>query len=156
MLEGYRVFHDFPAEKFNIDHVVVGRSGVFAVETKGRSKPTTGNGSADAEVVYDGDTLRFPGWSENKPIAQTKNQADWLRKWLSDATGESVRIFPVLALPGWFVKRVKPNGIAVLNPKTFLSYARNVKTDPLSDQEIKRIVHQLEQRCRDVAPRAYT
>jgi Nuclease-related domain len=31
-----------PAEGFNIDHVVVGRNGVFAVETKGRSKPVKG------------------------------------------------------------------------------------------------------------------
>ena len=30
---GYWVFHDLPADKFNIDHVVVGRNGVFAVET---------------------------------------------------------------------------------------------------------------------------
>ena len=36
MLSGARVFHDFPAENFNIDHIVISTSGVFAVETKGR------------------------------------------------------------------------------------------------------------------------
>lgn len=36
---GFWVFHDVPGERFNIDHVVVGPTGVFAVETKGRSKP---------------------------------------------------------------------------------------------------------------------
>jgi len=41
MLDGYRVYHDFPADKFNIDHIVVGPPGVFAVETKARSKPTS-------------------------------------------------------------------------------------------------------------------
>ena len=34
MLQGKHVYHDFPADKFNIDHIVVGRSGIFAVETK--------------------------------------------------------------------------------------------------------------------------
>ena len=53
---GYRVYHDLPAEGFNIDHVAVGRNGVFAMETKGRSKPAKGN----VTVVYDGRTLRFP------------------------------------------------------------------------------------------------
>ncbi|MBE7424582.1 MAG: NERD domain-containing protein [Ideonella sp.] len=36
---GAAVFHDVPAEGFNIDHVVVATQGVFAVETKGFSKP---------------------------------------------------------------------------------------------------------------------
>lgn len=36
---GYYVFHDFPGDHFNIDHVVIGPAGVFAVETKTRSKP---------------------------------------------------------------------------------------------------------------------
>jgi len=34
MLDGYHVYHDFPAERFNIDHVVVGPAGAFAIETK--------------------------------------------------------------------------------------------------------------------------
>jgi hypothetical protein len=32
--QGARVFHDLPAETFNIDHIVVSRQGVFCVETK--------------------------------------------------------------------------------------------------------------------------
>ncbi len=64
MLEGCRVYHDFPADKFNIDHVVVSSKGVFAVETKGRAKPDKKMGSAGATVVYDGQVLRFPGWCE--------------------------------------------------------------------------------------------
>ena len=38
MRDGYFVYHDFPAGNFNIDHIVVGSPGVFAVETKARSK----------------------------------------------------------------------------------------------------------------------
>ncbi len=66
MLEGYRIFHDFPAEQFNIDHIVVGTKGIFAVETKGRAKPDKNRGTEDATVVYNGVTLQFPGWSEKK------------------------------------------------------------------------------------------
>lgn len=36
MRQGFTTFHDVPAEPgFNIDHVIVGPTGVFAVETKG-------------------------------------------------------------------------------------------------------------------------
>ncbi|MBN1547047.1 MAG: NERD domain-containing protein [Syntrophaceae bacterium] len=37
MLEGYHVFHDFPADRFNIDHIVVSPNGVIAIETKAKS-----------------------------------------------------------------------------------------------------------------------
>ncbi len=30
---GYRVFHDLRCDRFNVDHVVVGASGVYAIET---------------------------------------------------------------------------------------------------------------------------
>jgi hypothetical protein len=40
MRYGYYVYHDFPADRFNIDRVVIGPAGVFAVETKTRSKGT--------------------------------------------------------------------------------------------------------------------
>ncbi|PTN31763.1 nuclease-related domain-containing protein [Desulfonatronum sp. SC1] len=75
LANGYNVFHDYPAGKFNIDHVLVGPAGVFAVETKARSKPTTGDGKADAKVFYDGKQLKFPCWIESEPIQQAKRQA---------------------------------------------------------------------------------
>lgn len=40
--ESYKIFHDVPAEvsgkKFNVDHVAVGKNGLFAIETKTRRK----------------------------------------------------------------------------------------------------------------------
>ncbi len=38
-LTDHVAFHDFQAGTFNIDHILVGASGVYAVETKARSKP---------------------------------------------------------------------------------------------------------------------
>jgi hypothetical protein len=66
MLHGYHVYHDFVADKFNIDHLVVGPAGVFAVETKARAKPTSNNRKEDAHVSYDGRCLHFPKWKESQ------------------------------------------------------------------------------------------
>lgn len=33
---GFNVYHDFPADGFNIDHIAIGPTGVFAIEVKGR------------------------------------------------------------------------------------------------------------------------
>ena len=152
MRDGYYVYHDFPAGKFNIDHIVVGTSGIFAVETKARSKPTSKDRKADAKVKYDGKCLRFPNGTDVESLEQARRQAEWLSKWLRTAVGEAVKVRPVLALPGWFVERIASGGIRVINPKNFRSISKPKDGDFLSDQMISRIVHQLEQKCRDVVP----
>ena len=153
MRDGYHVFHDFPAEGFNIDHIVVGSSGVFAVETKARSKPTSKDRTADAQVIYDGKKLEFPNWTETAPLDQASRQATWLGKWLANAAGEQVQVRPVVTLPGWYVKRTASKGIPVINPKQFRSIAKPINGQILSDAQIKRIVYQLDQKCRDVEPK---
>jgi hypothetical protein len=150
MLDGFHVYHDFPADRFNIDHIVVGPSGVFAVETKARSKGSRGNRMAEAKVTYDGERLRFPSWGTTEPIDQAKAQAAWLSKWLSGAVGEPVKATPMVAIPGWYVERKAPDGIPVLNPKQVKTYLDAKKEGVLSESMIKRICHQLEQKCRDV------
>ena len=49
--DGFRVFHDVPAgdgqTPFNIDHVIVGPSGIFAIETKTRRKGRARAGFAE-------------------------------------------------------------------------------------------------------------
>jgi nuclease-like protein len=150
-----RVFHDVRAEGFNIDHVVIGAAGVFAVETKARPKRPHGTGSQGATVTYDGSVLHFPGWQEREPLEHAKSRAEWLRRWLTSAVGEPVDVKPVLALPGWFVDRKASGDVIVINPKnaTFLATRRG--GHELAAQIIQRLAHQLEQRCRDMAPLAF-
>ncbi len=156
MREGFWVFHDCPADDFNIDHVVIGTSGVFAVETKGRSKPSRNDGSAEREVVYDGTQLEFPGWVERKPLVQAERQAKWLQEWLTKKVGEPVSVQPVLALPGWFIKRTKAGGIAVINGKNSTGFFLSGNNrEPLTEQQVNRIVFAVDQQCRNVRPRAY-
>ena len=153
MREGAVVFHDFPAEKFNIDHVVIAPQGVFAVETKGFRKPNRALGAADATVVLDGRGLAFPEWSSSKPIDQAQRQAHWFSNWLSGATGERVRATPVLALPGWFVDRRGRGEITVLSGMELGKHLLKARSaEPLTPEQVQRIVHQVEQRCRSVEP----
>lgn len=150
MRHGAVVFHDVPAEKFNIDHLMIARSGVFAVETKGRAKPIRGQGTKDASVVFDGSALHFPSWSEVKPIAQATRQAKWAAEWLTRAVGAQVDVKPVLAVPGWWIDR-KSNSLLVYNGKK-PEFLLSIRSPVLSDEMVKRISHQVEQRCRTVKP----
>jgi Nuclease-related domain. len=60
---GFRIFHDVPCEgrkrNFNIDHVVVGPSGVTAVEVKTRRKKKGREGYEEHVVTYDGATAHL-------------------------------------------------------------------------------------------------
>jgi Nuclease-related domain len=153
MRRGAAVFHDLPADNFNIDHVVVSSQGVFAIETKGFTKPKRGAGKADVKVVFDGKVLKFPTWATREPLDQAERQAEWLGKWLSSATGTSVSALPVLALPGWFVDRTGRGAVRVFNGKELTSLLNSRGSQGLSLQQVQQVAHQMEQRCRTVAPR---
>ncbi|VWX62957.1 conserved hypothetical protein [Burkholderiales bacterium 8X] len=153
MRQGANVFHDFPAGNFNIDHIVIAPEGVFAIETKGYTKPVRGDGRANGKVSFDGSVLRFPTWTTRKPLEQAERQADWLAKWLTSATGSPVRVQPVLALPGWFVEMNGRSRVSVYSGKLLNGLLRDRGTNSLSDQDVQRITHQVEQRCRTVAPK---
>lgn len=153
MRQGAAVFHDLPAEKFNIDHVVIASHGVFAVETKGYSKPMRAGGPKDSTVVFDGRTVAFPEWTSSKPLDQAERQARWLSTWLGQATGEPVQVTPVLALPGWFIERKGRGAVQVLSGKELQSNLLKVRqASPLDPAQMQRIIHQVEQRCRNASP----
>ena len=156
MLEGYHVFHDLVTDKlhkFNIDHIIVGSSGVYAVETKTRSKSRIKKKNESATVIYDGNALNFPHYSDTASLKQARLNALTLQKWLTSAVGERVEVEAILTIPGWFVERkAPPRGVNVLNPKQIKTFLKSKKEMPLSDTLVQRIVHQLDQRCRDVEP----
>jgi hypothetical protein len=156
MRDGFFVYHDIPGDKaFNIDHVVVGPQGVFAVETKGRSKPVKPDSGEGHRVTYSDGLLRFPGWTEKAPLEQAKRNADWLKKWLSSAVGVPVNVNPVLMLPGWYIETKSRPTVAVMKGINCRGYFVKNCEEPLSDKLVCQIVHQLDRLCRDVEPRSY-
>lgn len=152
MLEGARVFHDFPCDGFNIDHVVVSKQGLFAIETKGVSKPADIQGRPGSTVSYDGVRLKFPSWTTSAPVEQAQRQARWLAEWCGSAVGESVSVRGVVALPGWYVERVGQGVVDVRSGRELRFLLGKQRQEPLTPQLVKRVAHQVEQRCRDVEP----
>jgi len=150
MPDGYHVFHDLAGEKFNIDHVVVGPAGVFAVVTRTRPKSTTRARREDVTVTYDGRMLAFPNGDDVETIERADHQAARLSDWLSRAIGEPLAARAIVALPDWFVRRTSADGIPVVNPNQFPSLFAHIKPRYLSSAMIARITHQLDRQGRDV------
>jgi hypothetical protein len=152
--QGYHIFHDLPASagerKFNIDHVVVGPTGVFAIETKTRRKGRARPGHKDHEVTFDGQQLIWP-WAEDRHgLEQAENEARWLSDWLNKLTGFGVTVRPILALPGWYVKAIARGTVNVVNAKGLCSAVKGRGQVVLTDEQIDIITRQLDERCRDV------
>ena len=117
MLVGYRVFHDFlitdkPRRIRNIDHIVIGANGVFAVATKTRRKVKGENG---AKVTVLKDALQYPWGIDRDDLAQAQQDARWLADWLSKMSSERVNVGSILVLPGWFIDRRSKPVVTVLS-----------------------------------------
>lgn len=149
--QGYDVFHDIDGSGFNIDHVVVGSAGVFAIETKARVKQRASDNEGYWQAVFDGRQIDFAGYRTADALKQVQRNSEWLSRYLSSAVGENVPVRSVVALPGWFVKRSGKSDIQVVNPAEFEAMVRGTRSVPLEMSMIRRIVHQLDALCRDVA-----
>lgn len=151
MLHGCHVFHDFPLNgKANLDHIVVASSGVYAIETKTKSKHS--QLEENHKVFYDGKKLEFPSWTDTEYLAQAGDQADQLSRILTNSLKTPIEVRPILTIPGWFVELTTkpPYKVQVLNHKQIHKVIVENKRI-LSPDEVKTISDHLEKECRDVA-----
>jgi hypothetical protein len=147
---GCRVFHDLIGDGFNVDHVIIGRSSVYTVETKTLSKPA----GKDAKVVFDGNRLLVNGRSlDRDPVAQSKAQANWLQELLAETTGRTYNVKPVIVFPGWYVESsASGNRDApwVLSPKALPAFIDNEPL-ALSDEAVRLAAYHLSRQIRATA-----
>src|SRR5207247_505696 len=97
--EGYKPIHDIVGNGFNIDHVIVGPAGVFAVETKYRS----GKGQItfrDTEGVFVGGRLE-----EKDCLKQARASAAVISDLIHDNCGRREWVTPIVVFVGdWKIK----------------------------------------------------
>lgn len=132
---GYQVFHDVVGSGFNLDHVVIGPAGVFAVETKTLSKPARGQ----PKVIVDGQRILVDGLEPGRdPVVQAKAQASWLRSLLAESTGRKFPVRSVIVFPGWYVEQDRDSRreFWVLNPKALPNFLDN-EPAVLSSEDVK-------------------
>ena len=126
--KGYRVLHDVVYQRpdgkaYNIDHVLIGGTGIFTIETKTISKPT-----GESEVTYDGEQVLVQGLEPDRdPIIQAKAEAQWVRDFVKSCIGkDGVPVRPVVLFPGWYTSK-QPKGVEVwvLNEKALPVFVQN-------------------------------
>ena len=115
---GYRVFHDLPGEGYNVDHVVVGPAGVFAIETKFRS----GRG----EIEFRNDEGLFVGGrkEENDPLLQARRNAKDVNQIINENCRIDQWVKPLVIFVGeWKIKsRWRDTDARVLSTDQIVDY----------------------------------
>jgi hypothetical protein len=136
---GYRPVHDIVRDGFNVDHVLVGPGGVFAIETKYRS----GKGEitfSDAEGVFVGERLE-----EKDCLTQARGSAAAIRELIHDSCRKRVWVAPIVVFVGdWKIKNDWHNtGMRVFTPDRLFDYIRDQQPQ-LTRNEIQLIASHLE------------
>ena len=138
--DGDIVLNDIVGDKFNLDHVICSKHGIFLVETKTRSKPARGNPT----VIYDGKRILVEGIEPDRdPVQQAIALSCWLEQTILASTGKRFPVKPVIVFPGWFVETIaKGAPVWVLNPKALVSFVRNNPVT-ISDTDLHLVVFHL-------------
>jgi hypothetical protein len=143
---GYRVFHDVPFAGFNIDHVVVGPTGVFAIETKTRRTPHGSASERRRTAEFDGRLIHYPGASDAYGLDQALRNRDTLAVWIHQQTGATVDVVGILALPGWFVVERALATVRVMSPQMIPALITTAVPTLLPDT-LSRLTKALESLC---------
>lgn len=152
--DGFRIYHDFPlkdlAKGANIDHIVIGPTGVIAVETKMRRKHRNVQGSREShQVEYDGHTLKYPTFEDDHGIKQALANARYLEQFIRKEADLAIPVEPILILPGWYVVQKVPGRLQVVSHKVVCDRIKKNRNSLDADQQ-RAICRCVERECRDV------
>lgn len=143
---GFHVFHDAvvpgPQKLHHIGHLVVGPTGVYAIDTRTHEK------AAEARVAFNGTSLEWPSGPDVESPREAAAHAERVQTYLHERLGVAVPVQPVLALPGWQVDGAGHGSVAVVNPRQFpsLLFGRPV----LDNRTIDAVRRQFDTLCRNV------
>lgn len=98
--KGFAAYHDLPQNGITIGHVVVGPTGVYAIETKVRSGSGTIDYRNENELIFGGRI------ADKRPLQQTLNAAQVMRRQLNQVLHKEYNVKPLLVFQGnWRVRR---------------------------------------------------
>ena len=129
--DAYHVFHDFVAGGEHVDHVVVGPSGVFSVETK--------SWKGRVEII-EGHILVSGALPSRDPAQQAQREADQVRMRLKQL-GFDVTVVPVVCFASdSFAGDTKELGaIKVVNAEALLGWI-TAQPESLAASDLSRLV----------------
>jgi hypothetical protein len=143
-----RVYHDVVTSAGVVDHVILGPSGVYAINVVARRGPKQGT------VKMDADGLRFSNRHGTVSVSDIATKTTRLEQDFRQLLRDSIRLRSVIAVPGWQVEMQNGDGCLVVNERT-LPMLRGWKSeaDYLMDEDVDALQAYLTTNCRRSSPK---
>ena len=144
---GTRVFHDVETDIGIVDHVVVGQSGIYAVNVVAR------RAREGQKIRLRGNTLEFPDAEVEYPIDELSEKTARLEKELQQLLGHRIRVRSVIAAPGWEVEEQASEQHLLVNERN-IAMLRGWRdnTDHLMNEDVEVLQSALTAQCLHSAP----
>lgn len=138
-----RVFHDVVTTAGVVDHVLVGQTGIYAVNVVARRAGK--NGSA----ILKGNYLSFSNRQEQTPLVEITASTARLEKEICHLLGHKIRVRSVIAVPGWDIGEQANENHLLVNERT-IAMLRGWKdqSDYLMNEDVDELQRDLTTRCR--------
>ena len=138
-----RVFHDVVTTAGVVDHVLVGQTGIYAVNVVARRARK--NGSA----MLKGNNLSFSTRQEQTPLVEITASTARLEKEICRLLGHKIRVRSVIAVPGWDIGEQTSENHLLVNERT-IAMLRGWKdqSDYLMNEDVDALQQELTTRCR--------
>ncbi|MEL7187443.1 MAG: NERD domain-containing protein [Pseudomonadota bacterium] len=137
-----RIFHDVPTATGIVDHVLVGQSGIYAVNViAARSRKRSHARRRDNEI-------QFANGRPSVSIVNIAARTRQLQKEFSNTAGSNIRVRSVIAVPGWDIGEQSGDDHLLVNERTIAMISGwKDNSDYLMNEDVDAIRNDLVNRC---------
>ena len=138
-----RVFHDVKTSAGIVDHVLVGQTGVYAINVVARRGGKSGN------AVLSNNAIRFSNSDDAISVVDITAGSIRLEKEIARMLGHKVRVRSVLAVPGWNIGEQSSDKHLLVNERTIpMLRGWRDQSDYLMNEDVDALQKELTARCR--------
>jgi hypothetical protein len=139
-----RVFHDVRTAAGVVDHVLVGQTGVYAINVVARRAPKNGN------AVLKNNHVAFSSRDDAQvSVVDITSSALRLEKEISRLLGHKIRVRSVIAVPGWDIGKQASEKHLLVNERTIpMLRGWRDQSDYLMNEDVDALQKELTARCR--------
>lgn len=141
-VQGTRVFHDVGTSAGIVDHVIIGRKGLYAINVLAR-RP-----GKRAHVKLRDNFVEYSDSKIEHSIVDITAKTSRLQKEFRQLLGHKVRVRSVLAIPGWDIGEQSSDDHLLVNERTITMLSGwNDNTDHLMNEDVDALQQELTSRC---------
>jgi hypothetical protein len=138
-----RVFHDVKTSAGIVDHVLVGQTGVYAINVVAR------RGGRKGSAALNNNAIHFSNSDDAIPVVDITAGAIRLEKEIARMLGHKVRVRSVLAVPGWDIGQQSSDKHLLVNERTIpMLRGWRDQSDYLMNEDVDALQKELTARCR--------